>query len=133
MVDSMEVKKLTAEVQQLEACIASERAAAGKSSRTTLCFAGVLATVLLVFLVINYVRVREEFTEENLARSLEQEIHEISPTALRQINMLGQDLLPVYAAEWKKQIEAAWPEISQRIQTEFGKLAGSLTEQTHTA
>lgn len=131
MVDSTELKKLETQVQDLEASMEAERLALQRASRTTLGFAAVLASVVLVFIVINYVRVRQELTPEKLSRSLEQEIHEIGPSALREMNLLGQQLLPVYAAEWRKQLEASWPEISCRLQDEFGKLADTLGERTH--
>lgn len=131
MVDPTELKRLEAEVQRLEASMEAERLAAKRASRLTLGFAAVIASVVLVFLAINYLRVRSELTPEKLTRSLEQEMHEFGPTALREMNILGQDLLPVYAAEWKLQLEAAWPEIATRVQAEFGKLARNLAERTH--
>ena len=127
MSGSTEVKDLQAEIRALEEKLQAEGRATQQSQRTSLLVAAVLGVVLLTFLVINYVRVRSELTAEKFTRSIEKELQEVGPVAIKEISRLGEDLMPIYFAEWKRQFQAAWPDISSKMEAELLKLGSNLT------
>jgi len=49
--------------------------------------------------------------------------------AIKEISRLGEDLMPIYFAEWKRQLQAAWPEISSKMEEELLKLGSNLTNR----
>jgi hypothetical protein len=56
----------------------------------------------------------------------------VTPAAIREFNLLGKDLVPLYAAEWQKQFSAAWPEISRKLESEMSELGNNVLISVHT-
>ena len=127
MSGSTEVRDLQAEIRALEEKLHAEGRATQRVQRTSLVVAAVLGVVLLTFLLINYVRIRSELTAEKFTRSIEKELQEVGPVAIKEISRLGEDLMPVYFAEWKSQLQAAWPDISSKMETELLTLGSNIT------
>jgi hypothetical protein len=115
--------KFEREVRRLEESLGSARAAAERAQRTSIAMASAVAVIVVTFLLINYLNFRAELTAEKLAASFGQELKEARPAALREFGQLGQELLPVYAAEWQAQFQSAWPAIRERISSEMALLA----------
>ncbi len=132
MSNSTELTQLQSEVKRLEEMIRAESQANQRVSRIPLAVSAVLVLLLSCFLLINYFKVRSELTPERLGKSLREELLEVSPKALREFNILGKDLLPVYVEEWQKQIQAAWPEISKKLDDEIGKIGDNVTRNVDT-
>ncbi len=127
MSTELDLQKLEGEVRRLEEGLSATRAAARHTQRTSLVIGTAMATVIVGFLLVNYFNFRAEFTPEKLKASIEQELKEVSQAALREFGQLGQELLPVYAEEWKKQFQAAWPTIKQNVANEITLLADHAT------
>ncbi len=126
-----ELKHLEAEILELEEAIHANARAAKRAARTSLGIGMAIIVVIIGFLAMNFAHLRSAMTQEKFARSLSKEISELSPTALREIHQLGQDLLPVFASELKKQVEAAWPEVAIKLDLELRDLGGNLLADTH--
>jgi len=127
-----ELKQLESEVKRLEEMIQAEGLAHQKVSRVPLAVSAVLVLLLLCFLLVNYFKVRSELTPERISKSLQAELREVSAPALREFNLLGKDVLPVYVAEWQKQIQASWPQISKKLDEEVGKIGENVTHTVDT-
>jgi len=126
-----EIQQLDAEIRQLEKLVHNEGVAVRRSGSAPLLVSAVLATIILVFLVINYVWFSSQLTPQKLTASLEKELVEVSPAAMRQVTILGQDLLPVYADEWKKQMQAAWPQVAAKLEAEVVHLGDDVLFAVH--
>lgn len=131
MTDGNTWKTLAAAMRRLEENLAAQRNAQALLSRTSLVFGIVILAVIACFLALNVAKVRAEFTAEKVSKSLEKELAEFGPTALRELSVLGRDVLPVYLEEWQKQFTAAWPEISAKLERELGRLSDNMTGRLH--
>lgn len=117
-----DVQRIEEEVRRLESLLEQQVDLSRKASRYSLFVTASLAGIILLFFVVNYFNITEEFTQENISRSLEKEMHEFSPTAMRELNLLGKDVLPVYVKEGRNQIRAMGPQIAERMQHEVDQL-----------
>ncbi|MGQ9589670.1 MAG: hypothetical protein ACUVYA_05165 [Planctomycetota bacterium] len=133
MTDANERRSLPAELKRLEATIVAEKAAERRLAKTSLAVAAAISAIVVGFLAVNFVRLRREFTSEKLSKSLEKELSEFAPTALRELSILGRDLLPAYVEAWDKQFRAAWPEISAKLDQELVRLGKNLKTRVHEA
>jgi len=131
MTSPNDVQRLEAEVRLLEATLREEREATRQSRRFTLTFCGVLVTLVLAFALVNYFKLSSELTAENFRKSLEHELREVGPVAMEEFSRLGENLLPVFAAEWKKQMEAAWPEIQKQLEAEVSQLGSGASNRVN--
>jgi hypothetical protein len=131
MSSNVSLADLAGEVERLEKALTNEVEAAHRSSKATLTIAFALAVVVLGFIGFTYVKLSSEWTREKFAQSLGREMAELKPHALREVSILGQGLLPVYAEEGKKQLAEMGPEIAERCQEELDKLSGDLLVAVH--
>jgi hypothetical protein len=131
MSTSNDLKQLEAEVLQLEDAIQANNSALKRAARTSIGLGLALLVVIVCFLFLNLAHLRGEMTQEKLTRSLSQELTEVSPLALRELNQLGQELLPIFIAEFRKQLETAWPDVAQRVQDELNRLSDNLFAEAH--
>lgn len=131
MSDPIELKRLDVEITRLQDTLLAEQESSLRTRRVPLVISLVLLAIVLCFVTVNYLKIRSELTSEKLGRSLEKELREVSPTAFKEFDLLGKDLFPVYAAEWKKQLQASWPEISRKFQAELNKFDEILLGRIH--
>lgn len=133
MSTNTELSRLEFEVRRLEEAFQATNRAMKRVSTASLAIGAGLFIVITTFVLINYFKFRSEMTEDKLARSLEKQLIELSPTALKEAHRLGTDLLPVYAAELKQQVEAAAPQIATKIEEEMDQLVANVLATTHDA
>src|SRR5512137_1626787 len=95
----MEIQQLEAEVKRLESLLERQVVAHRRAARNSLLATSFLVALVLLFVGVNLINFRHEFTEENIRKSLSKELQELSPTAAREISLLGKDVLPAYAEE----------------------------------
>lgn len=131
MSTSNELKQLEAEVLQLENAIQANDSALKRAARTSVGVASALLLVISCFLFLSFAHLQREMTREKITQSLSQELTEVSPLAFKELNQLGQDLLPIYIAELKKQIETKWPDVARQVQNEMDKLSDTLFAEAH--
>lgn len=119
-------QKLQEDITQMEELLRREEMDSQRSARwfTTLTIA--LLLIVVGFVAANYLWIRHEFTEENLTRSLEKEMREFSPAAMRELGILGEHLLPVYASETRKQIIDMGPAMAGRFKAEIDQLGNDI-------
>ncbi|MBN1441732.1 MAG: hypothetical protein JXA90_03435 [Planctomycetes bacterium] len=121
-----DIQSLEREVKHLEMLARQETRRSRSSSRWTLVVSTSLGLILLLFVAINYFKLSSEWTRDRFTRSLEGEMRELSPLAMRELNTLGQEIGPVYVEEIKKQLARMMPEISRRMETELDELSGEI-------
>ena len=121
-----DIGHLEGEVKRLEELLRQETVMVHRATRLSTLVTVSLGTLVLLFLVINFFNFRAVFTEENLSRSLEQEMRELSPTAVQQLKVLGEDVVPVYAEETRKQLNAMGPEMLKRFHDEVDQLCAAV-------
>ena len=131
MSTNTELSRLEFEVRRLEEAFLATNRAMRRVSTASLAVAGTLLVVITTFLLINFFKFRSELTQEKLARSLEKQLVELSPTALKEVHRLGIDLLPIYAAELKRQVEVSGPQIAIKIHEEVDHLVSNVLATTH--
>ena len=84
-----EIQRLEEEVQILEDLVAQDALLARRASRNSTIVSLSLCFVIFVFVAANAVNIAMEFTEERIADSLEAELREFSPVAIRELKILG--------------------------------------------
>jgi hypothetical protein len=127
MSTELDLQKLEGEVRRLEQSLEAARAASRAAQRIAILIGTAMATLVGGFLLINYFNFRAEFTPEKVKASIAQELRDVSPAALREFGQLGQELLPVYTEELKRQFQAAWPSIKDKVDNEVTLLAEHAT------
>lgn len=130
---SHELRLLEAEIHELESAVESQVRTQRKSAQLSLGIGLAIVLILGAFLVTNWLHFRREFTREKVTECLSTEIAAMSPLALQEIERLGRDLLPVYAAAFHREVDAAWPELAERLVAESTELGSGLLETTHGA
>ncbi len=126
-----EIQRLEEEVQILEDLVAQDALLARRASRNSTIVSLSLCFVIFVFVAANAVNIAMEFTEERIADSLEAELREFSPVAIRELKILGQDVFPVYAQEVRDQLTELQPIIFERFATELDQLSIELLASVH--
>ena len=122
----VKVKELAARIEQLTLELATAKSVARRSAFATRVVAFAIALIVGIFLIVNYVHIRMEWTQENLQASLERELNELNPTATLEFSELAQYLVPVYAAETKKQFRKLGPQFSQVFVEQIEGMAAEL-------
>ncbi len=128
MSSEMNQPNVIEQIQNLEAAFNGEVASRKRMVRTTRIILLVLSFSILFFVLLNYFHFRFQWTKEKFKYSLEQEMRELSPVAMKELSAMGKDLLPVYAEEGKKQIHESMPEISQILDRELDRLSTDILE-----
>jgi hypothetical protein len=126
-----ELRQIQVEIHQLEEFVnaqVQERQRAGKTSALLAC---ALVLIVLGFVFVNFTHLRAELTQDKVSESLSRELGTLSPVAIQEIGLLGRQLLPIYAAEFKKQLEVAWPQISVTLQSEADALSNDILLESH--
>ena len=126
-----EIQRLEEEVQILEDLVAQDVRLARRAGRNSTIVSLSLCFVVFVFVAANAVNIAMEFTEERIADSLEIELREFSPVAIRELKILGQDVFPVYAQEARDQLTELRPIIFERFAVELDQLSIELLENVH--
>ncbi len=119
------------EVERLDKALTAEQASRKGVTRAAQAVAAVLGCTVLFFILVNFVHLRSHWTEENLKRSLEKELTELSPLAIKELNAAGKELLPVYAQEGQKQVQLLMPEIARVMRRELDKFCEEMLLHTH--
>ncbi len=127
----MDLKELEVEVQQLEDVLQSQEKTARIAGRAPLFISLALMLIIGCFVLVNYVRLRAELTAEKFAKSLKEELVEVTPVAIREFNLLGKDLLPLYTSEFQKQFAVAWPTIAKKLENETSELGNNVLLTVH--
>ena len=122
----VKVKELAARIEQLMLELATEKSAERRSAFATRVIAFAIALIIGIFLIVNYVHIRTEWTQEKLHASLEQELNELNPTASLEFGELAQYLVPVYTAETKKQFTKLGPQFSRVFIEQIEGMAAEL-------
>ena len=113
--DDRTVDELSAQVAELEGEVKAQRSAAKKRSRITLGMTAAFCVVLLTMMATDYSRFRSKWTKEKLQAGLEKEMEFLTPSVRRQLDKLGSEVMPVFAAEGKKQMPERWPEVQNML------------------
>jgi phage gp37-like protein len=92
----------------------------------------VLSCTVLFFVLVNYLHLRRQWTQEKFQTSLQKEFAQLSPLAMKELNAAGQELLPVYAREGQKQLNILMPEIAIAMRRELDNFCGDVIANTHT-
>ena len=125
------VNELNADMQRLEEAMKAERTMERRTTKTTMVITVGLCLTICAFLLANYINLSNNWAAENFKASLQKEITELSPTAMYELNMLGKELLPVYAQEGRKQLMALAPDITQMCHEQLDMLSGDLMKSVH--
>lgn len=129
--DAAQINELNAEVKRLEEAMNSERTMERRTAKTTMVITVGLCLTICAFLLANYVNLSKNWAPENFTASLQKEITELSPVAMHELNMLGKELLPVYAQEGRKQLMALAPDVTNMCEEQLDLLCGDLMKQVH--
>jgi hypothetical protein len=127
----MEIQQLEAEVKRLESLLERQVAAHRRAARNSLLATSFLVALVLLFVGVNLINFRREFTEENIRRSLSKELQELSPIAAREFSLLGKDVLPAYAEEARRQIPKMGPQVSEKLEQEVDRLVEDVLAGTN--
>lgn len=130
MSPSDSTSRLEEQVQRLEQVFHSEMEERRRVSRSARMVTVLLIAVVGFFLVLNYLHLRSEWTEEKFSQSLELGWRELQPTAMAELRSLAGEVLPVYADEAQRQLQARLPELSTKIRGEIDQLSAEVLQQT---
>ena len=122
---------LEAEVRRLEEALHAERSMGRQTNRTVIWITVALGVTIFGFLLANYMTLSSLWTREKFRQSLEREMTELSPAAVRELNTLGRELLPVYAEEGRKQLMEMGPELARRFEEQLDQLTEELLQSVH--
>ncbi len=131
MSSANDFRKLDSEIQELEQAIKANASLARQTSRLSLGIGVGVIIVIAGFAVLNFVHLKSEMTRKNFSKSLSVEMASMSPLAVAELQKLGQELLPVYAEELKKQLETSWPTVQETLEKEMQALTGGLLTHLH--
>lgn len=91
-----------------------------------------IVVVFLIFGLLSYGAVKENFTEEKLLKSLRQHAEELSPDMSRHAASLVSEVGPVYGElgrEKLKQVMPKWTELANKELTRIGETLGKTAEK----
>ena len=131
MSSANDFRKLDSEIQELEQAIKANASVARRTSRVSLGIGVGVIIVIAGFAVLNFVHLKSEMTRKNFSKSLSIEMASMSPLAVAELQKLGQELLPVYAGELKRQLETSWPTVQETLELEMQALTGGLLTHLH--
>lgn len=123
--------ELQAEVRRLEESFEADRQLGRRMNRILLVISVALSGMIITFFLVNYLNLSSKWTQERFRTSLRQEMVELSPAAAHELNLLGRELLPVYAEESRKQLLAMGPEIARELEAQLDELTQELLLSVH--
>jgi len=124
-------ERLEAEIQRLEEALELQRVATQKRSRTLMIVSAAVALVVTGILFSSYRTVRNAWTEENFTRSLAREAERLTPMAVAELMILGENLLPVYAAASKEQLARSGSVIERALADELDAFLVAINHDAH--
>ncbi len=122
--------QLVEQVKRLERSLAAEIAAEGRAVQATRL---VLAAFLLVvggFVIVNYLHFKGEWTEQKIAKSVEEQWEAIRPAVTVEIRTLSKNVLPVYGAEFRKQLPDMAPKVGRVLHKQTQRFADDIRADT---
>jgi hypothetical protein len=122
---------LSQSVDELNSLVQREIQTSRRASRQSLFSVLVLALIVFVFVVVNTVNLRSEFTEDKIRQSLAAELQELRPAAMRELGTLGRDVLPVYAEEGRRQLSQMTPRLVTVLEQEIEAFSGDVLARVH--
>lgn len=131
MTTEQAIRDLDAEIDSLEQTLDRETAVERKASLAVFFVTAAISVVVLAFVVVNYFHFKTEWTAEKFSGSLRRELDELKPDAVEQLNALGENLLPIYAAESRKQFERLGPVMAERLIEQVNHLGTDLQRDMH--
>jgi hypothetical protein len=119
MSDTSPWRRFEEQVDNLERVVRCELELNRRFNTRSIVLVACLSVVVLVFLGVHLARLKREFSHENLSKSLETEMKELSPLAFRELDLLGKVVVPVYFEEAKRQLEVLRPILAERFEGEL--------------
>jgi len=113
-------------VGRLEDSLSGELAAERSASWTTRSIVAVVLTVVGTFVLVNYLHFKNEWTQENVTRSLQTQWEELKPAALAELQTLGRNVAPAYGDEFRKQLPEMAPEVGHALHQQTDRFAEDL-------
>jgi len=113
------VKRLHDEFKKLDQSIEEEREIDRRATIITISLAGVISLVIVGFLLVNFLYFKSEWTEENFAKSLHNELEVLNPVVLAQLRGMGKNLMPVYVKEARRQLPEMAPRFSRELSSQL--------------
>lgn len=110
------VARLERDLKVLEAARHRELSAERRTQAVAWSMACSIVVIVGGFLFANYRHFRREWAEERLGASMRREMNTLNDRAVGELQLLGSNLLPVYAEEGRRQFETLAPEISGLLQ-----------------
>ncbi|MEE8106223.1 MAG: hypothetical protein V3T86_11875 [Planctomycetota bacterium] len=120
--------QLVETVERLENSLTAEIAAERRAVWATRLIAGAFLVITCVFVTTIYVHFKGEFTEEKLAESVAREWEEMRPAVSYEIRTLSKNVLPVYGAEFRKQLPEMAPEVGRVLRKQTQRFADDMRE-----
>jgi len=127
-------KTLTAvekELEQLGVVLREEIIARKKATKTSRLVTLALTGVVLFFVGLNVVHFSSAWSEDKFKQSLEKEMPELTPVAMRELNTMSQELLPVYAEEGKRQLQSFVPDLKEAVERELDLMGTKIVNDVH--
>lgn len=118
--------RFAAELDELEAARAADRAAERRNAWITRIVSGALVLIVGAFAFTNYRHFAAEWTKPKLEASLRRELDTLGASATNELSAMGQELAPVYADEGLRQLQELSPEIARRFVEQFEHLGTDL-------
>lgn len=118
--------QLVETVERLEDSLAAEIAAEGRAAWATRLISAAFFVITGVFVITNYVHFKGEWTEEKLAASVEAQWEEMRPTVTYELRILSKNVLPVYGAEFRKQLPEMAPEVGRVLRKQTQRFADDI-------
>ena len=128
-----EIQQIEQEVKNLEDLLTRELSRSQRTARHLSIVTFVLVALIVGFVLINFFNFRSAYTEEKFSRSLQAEMQELTPLAMRELKVLGKTVLPVYAKQMRTQLADMGPEIAKRFESELDQLGTTIVADVHTS
>jgi hypothetical protein len=125
------LQSLEREIRRLEETFTAEIDASRRASRTAVVASCVLGGVIAVFVLVNLLYLRSEWTREKLTASLRREVREFTPKARYELELLGEEVVPVFVAEARSQLHKEAPAIVAKTEAEVDRLIDNVLSRQH--
>ena len=122
--------KLVEAVERLERSLTAEIAAERRVVQATRLIVAAFLIVVGGFVIVNYVHFKGEWTEQKIAKSVEAQWEAVRPAVTREIRTLSRNVLPVYSAEFRKQLPAMAPEVGRVLHKQTQRFADDMRADT---
>jgi hypothetical protein len=127
----VKVKQLATRIEQLTRSLEKAKSEQRRGAFAARVIALALLLIVGVFVVLNYLHLRREWTREKLRAGVERELNELNPTASFEFGELAQYLVPIYTREAKRQFKHLGPEFSRVCSEQIDGMAEELRRDAH--